>query len=51
MQKKSFLFQWDYMTNCYENENDNGKMDHINKNIKRPRHRHRCKYTKYSVSR
>ena len=25
------LYQWDYMINCNENENDNGKVDHINK--------------------
>ena len=27
--KELFLFQWVYMINC--NENDNGKVDHINK--------------------
>ena len=37
------LFQWDYMINCNGNENDNRKIDHIN----RPRGRHRDKYTKY----
>ena len=26
-----FLFQWDYMINCTENDNGNGKLDHINK--------------------
>ena len=26
-----FLFQWDYMINCAENDNGNGKLDHINK--------------------
>ena len=32
MQKKQVcLFQWDYMISCNENENDNGKIDHINK--------------------
>ena len=29
--KYVFLFQWDYKTNCNENENNNGKIDHINK--------------------
>ena len=28
---KVCLFQLDYMINCNENENDNGKLDHINK--------------------
>ena len=26
-----FLFQWDYMINCNENDNCNGKLGHINK--------------------
>ena len=25
------LCQWDYIFNCNENENQNGKMDHMNK--------------------
>ena len=45
--KQVCLYQWDYRINCNENENDNGKIDHIN----RPRRRHKDKYTKYSVSR
>ena len=40
--KQVFLFQWDYMINCNENENGNGKIDHINeKDMNRPRRRHR----------
>ena len=39
----------DCMINCYENENDNGKINHINK-TNRPRRRRRDKYTKYRVS-
>ena len=31
------------------NENENGKIDHINKTY-RPRHRHRDKYRKRSLS-
>ena len=29
--KQVCLYQWDYMINCNENENDNCKIDHINK--------------------
>ena len=29
--KQVHFFQWDYMINCNENENDNEKTDHINK--------------------
>ena len=29
--KQVCLYQWDFMINCYENENDNGKVDHLNK--------------------
>ena len=29
--KQVFLFQWNYMINCNENDNDNGTIDHINK--------------------
>ena len=29
--KQIFLFQWDYMINCNENENDNRKINHVNK--------------------
>ena len=29
--KQVFMWQWDYMINCIENENDNEKTDHINK--------------------
>ena len=29
--KQVCLYQWDYMINCNENENNNGKIDHINK--------------------
>ena len=29
--KQVCLLQWDYLTSCTENENDNGKIDHINK--------------------
>ena len=25
------MFQWDYIISCNQNENDNGKIDHINK--------------------
>ena len=38
------------MINCNENENDNGKIDDINK-MYRPRPRHRYKCRKYSLSR
>ena len=32
MSKKQIcLYQWDFMINCYENENDNDKVDHLNK--------------------
>ena len=40
------------MINCNENENDNGKIDHINNmyinNIYRPLRRHRHKYRNIS---
>ena len=26
--KQVCLYQWDYVINCNENENDNGKIDH-----------------------
>ena len=29
--KQVSLYQWDFMINCYGNENDNGKVDHTNK--------------------
>ena len=29
--KQVCLYQWDYMINCKESENDNTKMVHINK--------------------
>ena len=29
--KQVCLYQWDFMVNCNEKENDNGKIDHINK--------------------
>ena len=29
--KRVCLLQWDYMINCNENENHNGKIYHINK--------------------
>ena len=30
-EKQVFSFQWDYIINCNENVNDNGKLDHTNK--------------------
>ena len=33
---------------CYENENDSGKIDHISR-TNRPTHRHKDRYTKYGV--
>ena len=42
-----WLFQWGYMINCNENENNNEKIDHI---INRPRRRNGHKYIKYSMS-
>ena len=29
--KEVFLYQWDYVLNCNENEYDNSTIDHINK--------------------
>ena len=29
--KQVCLYHWDYMINCNENQNDNGKKGHINK--------------------
>ena len=29
--KEIFLYQWDYIINCNENENDNEKTNHISK--------------------
>ena len=26
--KQACLYQWDYMINCNDNENDNGRVDH-----------------------
>ena len=31
--KQVFQRQWDYRLNCNENENDNEKIDHINKTL------------------
>ena len=47
-EKQVCQYQWDYMSNC--NENDNGKVDHLNKtNIEQDVDRD--KYWKYIVSR
>ena len=38
--KQVSLYQWDFMINCYENENDNDKVDHLNqKNINEDVHK------------